>query len=75
MGGMSVMVNLRVLLVGGPESLPGSMRVQEVADLTDKVKLAFGAGYEHFSHSGEVSLVDGEQLPVFRWCGETRVAE
>jgi len=72
---MSVMENLRVLLVGGPESIPGSLRIQEVIDLADKVKLAFGAGYEHFLHSGEVSVVDGEQLPVFRWCGKTRIAE
>lgn len=65
----------KVLLVGGPEQLPGSVRVQEVADLDDKVKVAYGAGYEHFSHSGEMSLVDGEHVPVFRWCGKTKVAE
>jgi hypothetical protein len=69
------MVNARVLLVGGPEYLPGTVRVQEVDDLEEKVKVAYGAGYEHFSNSGEVSLVDGEHLPVFRWCGKTKVAE
>lgn len=69
------MVNARVLLVGGPEYLPDTVRVQEVDDLEEKVKLAYGAGYEHFSNSGEVSLVDGEYLPVFRWCGKTKVAE
>jgi Family of unknown function (DUF5988) len=69
------MVNSKVLLVGGPEQLPGALRVQEVDDLEEKVKVAYGAGYEHFAHSGEVSLVDGEPLPVFRWCGKTRVAE
>jgi hypothetical protein len=51
------------------------VRILEVADLADKVKIAFGAGYEHFRPSGETSLVDGEKLPVFRWCGATRIAE
>jgi hypothetical protein len=69
------MVITRVLLVGGPEQLPGAVRVQEVDDLDEKVKVAFGAGYEHFSNTGEVSAVDGENLPVFRWCGKTKVAE
>jgi hypothetical protein len=69
------MANLKVLLVGGPQYFPGSARVQEVANLTDQVKIALLAGYEHFSHSGEVLVIDGEQLPVFRWCGKTAVAE
>jgi hypothetical protein len=72
---MPAMINSRVVLVGGPESLPAAARLQEVTDLTDKVKIAFGAGYEHFLPSGETSIVDGEQLPVFRWCGATRIAE
>jgi len=72
---MSAMVNPKVMLVGGPESLPVAARILEVADLTDKVKIAFGAGYEHFLPSGETSVVDGEKLLVFRWCGATRIAE
>lgn len=69
------MANLKVLLVGGPDYFPGSARFQMVADLTEKVKVAIRDGYEHFTHSGEVSFVNGERLPVFRWCGKTRVAE
>ena len=69
------MINSKVVLIGGPESLPVAARILEVADLTDKVKIAFGAGYEHFLPSGETSVVDGEHLPVFRWCGATRIAE
>jgi hypothetical protein len=69
------MVKSKVVLVGGPESLPVTARVQEVADLADKVKVVFGAGYEHFMPSGETFFVDGEPLPVFRWCGVTRIAE
>ena len=69
------MVKSKVVLLGGPEYLPVTARIHEVANLTDKVKIAFRAGYEHFLHSGETSLVDGEHLPVFRWCGATRIAE
>jgi hypothetical protein len=69
------MVKSKAVLLGGPEYLPVTVRIQEVADLTDKVKIAFGAGYEHFLPSGEISVVDGEHLPVFRWSGATRIAE
>ena len=69
------MVKSKVVLLGGPESLPVAARILEVADLSDKVKIAYGAGYEHFLPSDETSVVDGEQLPVFRWCGATRIAE
>jgi Family of unknown function (DUF5988) len=65
----------KVVLIGGPEYFPADARVREVADLTDKVKVAFGAGYEHFLPSDETFVVDGEHLPVFRWCGATRIAE
>jgi len=69
------MANSRVVLVGGPESIPATARVLEVDDLIGKVKIAFGAGYEHFLSSGETSVVNGERLPVFSWCGATRIAE
>jgi hypothetical protein len=69
------MANSKVFLVGGPESLPAAARVRVVADLADKVKVPFGCGYEHFVSSGEISVVDGEELPVFSWCGATRIAE
>ena len=38
------MDNLRVLLVGGPESLSEGERVREVTDLSEKVKVVVGAG-------------------------------
>ncbi len=65
----------KVLLVGGPEQLADALRVHQVTQLLDKVKVAYGSGYEHFSDSGEVSQVDGEVLAVFRWCGRTMIAE
>ena len=69
------MATSKIVLVGGPESRSATARILDVADLTDKVKIAFGAGYEHFLPSGETSIVDGEHLPVFSWCGATRIAE
>jgi hypothetical protein len=72
---MPTMVNPKVVLVGGPESLPIAARILEITDPTDKIKIAFGAGYEHFVPSDETSIVDGEKLAVFRWCGATRIAE
>ena len=72
---MPKMINSKVVLVGGPESLPIAARILEIPDATDKVKIPFGAGYEHFLASDETSIVDGERLPVYRWCGATRIAE
>lgn len=66
---------VRIVLTGGPGGLPESVRIQEVDSLETKVKLRYGAGYEHFTYSGEVRDVDGENLPAFSWCGKTRVAE
>ena len=69
------MINAKVVLVGGPESLPVAARIIEVTDPTDKVIVPFGAGYEHFMPSEETSVIDGERLTVFRWCGATKIAE
>jgi hypothetical protein len=69
------MIRTRIVLAGGPEQLPEAVRIQEVGSLKDKVKVHFASGYEHFTHSGEVAEVDGDHLPVFQWCGQTRIAE
>ena len=65
----------KVLLVGGPEQLADTLRIHQLTQMLDKVKVAYGSGYEHFTDSGEVSQVDGEVLPVFRWSGRTMIAE
>ncbi|WP_033289418.1 DUF5988 family protein [Amycolatopsis jejuensis] len=69
------MASVRIVLTGGPAELPEGGRVAEVDNLCDKVKISFGSGYEHFSHHGEVTEVDGVRLPVFRWCERTKIAE
>lgn len=63
---------IRIVLAGGPHDLPETNRVHEIDSIEDKVKVCFGAGYEHFSHQGEFS---DEHLPVFEWCGRTKIAE
>ncbi|WP_269810034.1 DUF5988 family protein [Kineosporia rhizophila] len=65
---------MKALLTGGPETAMGS-GIVEVQNLAETVKIAFAAGYEHFRHHGEVRHVDGQEMPVFAWCGRTRIAE
>ena len=66
---------MRVVLSGGPDYLPDSVRLCGVTDLTEEVKVPYGAGYEHFAPTAEVRDVDGVLLPVFEWCARTRMAE
>ncbi|TDC58988.1 hypothetical protein E1258_19605 [Micromonospora sp. KC207] len=60
------------LLRGGPATLPEKLRRQRVPGATDKIKVPYLAGYEHFERDGTVAP-DG--LVVFRWTGRTFVAE
>ncbi|GAB3449313.1 DUF5988 family protein [Actinophytocola sediminis] len=66
---------IKVLLEGGPVSLPEANRVYEVTDLSDRVRLVRGNGYEHFEYSGGDREVDGTTMPVFRWFQQTKIAE
>ena len=69
------MTSVRVVLSGGPAELPACERTREVTTLTDKVKIPFASGHEHFAYRGGVSEIDGVQVQVFEWCDRTRVAE
>lgn len=69
------MERIRVVLTGGPGDVADDDRFQEVNSLTDKIKLPMFGGYEHFRHVGRHHVIDGCQLPVFEWCGRTKVAE
>lgn len=64
---------IRVLLTGGPASLRDVQH--DVADPGAVVKIRVGNGYEHFSPNGELCTVDDLRLPVFAWCGRTKMAE
>ncbi|MFR0359485.1 DUF5988 family protein [Streptomyces sediminimaris] len=65
----------RVVLSGGPKDLPDIFELREITDLNEKVKVLWGAGYEHFLPTAEVRDIGGEMLPVFEWCASTRIAE
>jgi hypothetical protein len=63
-----------VMLVGGPASIGGDARVQDVGAHEDKVKLPHQGGYEHFERVAETA--PGEpSAPVFRWTMRTKTAE
>ncbi|GFE39769.1 hypothetical protein Stube_44420 [Streptomyces tubercidicus] len=62
-----------VILVDGPEgnALPEHMR----DDAGDPIRLLRGNGYERFEFYGEYADLGGQQVPVYRWCYRTRIAE
>lgn len=66
---------IRIVLVGGPRGVAESCSPMEITDLDGKVKVPFASGYEHFAHSGEYALVDGDSRPIFAWCDRTKIAE
>ena len=66
---------MRIVLSGGPDYLPDTVRLYEVSHPKEKVKVQCGAGYEHFVPTTELRDVEGELLPVFEWCAQTRIAE
>ena len=70
------MAKIKVTLSGGPAELIERHREWTVGSIGEVAKVSFGAGYEHFSHGGEFTTTSsGDQVPVFAWCGRTRVAE
>jgi hypothetical protein len=66
-----VNATVTVLLAGGPPALPDAQRIVTVSGGTDRVKLRFGGGYEHFADTGE----SADDLRVFQWCDRTAIAE
>ena len=70
------MAKIKVTLSGGPAELVERHREWTVGSLGEVAKVSFGAGYEHFSHAGAFTTTSsGDRVPVFAWCGRTRVAE
>ncbi|MDP9841744.1 DUF5988 family protein [Streptosporangium lutulentum] len=60
-----------VVLEGGPAYVPRQLRVEHAAAVAGKIKVPYGAGYEHFERvrSGVSSAW------VFHWTMRTRIAE
>ncbi|WP_341720704.1 DUF5988 family protein [Micromonospora sp. FIMYZ51] len=61
-----------VVLEGGPADLPDALRRRRVTGTTDRIKVMFRGGYEHFHRDISVPAT----VPVvYRWAGRTRIAE
>jgi hypothetical protein len=69
------MATFRAFLSGGPTHFPSEERFQAASSLTEKIKHRFGAGFEHFVHTGEFITIDGEEFAVFEWATRTAIAE
>ncbi len=69
------MTSKRIVLDRGTQRSAESGQARTRNHGAEKVKVFVGSGYEHYEHSGEFLLIDGENLPVFRWCGRTKIAE
>lgn len=65
----------RVVLVGGPEALSDTEYHDHSSTVREKVKIAYAAGHEHYTASGETRVVNGETLPIYSWTDRTRLAE
>jgi hypothetical protein len=63
------------MLEGGPASLPEASRMQLVASNSQKIKVPYYGGYEHFER---IASRENNGLPeqiVFRWTMRTAIAE
>jgi hypothetical protein len=59
---------VRVELRGGPADFPEELRYADVSPETEKVKISYLGGYEHFERG---TPDDG----IYRWTLRTRIAE
>jgi len=66
---------IKVLLSGGPADSAEIPPVQHVDRLDQVLKFTCGNGYEHFSYTGQESLLDEAPVPLYRWTGRTKIAE
>jgi hypothetical protein len=63
-----------VLLKGGPDDLPQGWEAPP-GGFAEQVKILRRNGYEHFEFAYEYSVLDGETMPIYRWCYRTFIAE
>jgi hypothetical protein len=62
-----------VRLEGGPGDFPDQLRACSVPSLEPKIKVPYGAGYEHFERTEE-TVGEGDAV-IYRWTTQTRIAE
>jgi hypothetical protein len=68
------MVQLAVLLTGGPLDLPRVATVNVAQQLPDRITVDHFGRHEHFEFTGSHDDADGGH-PVFRWLYSTAIAE
>jgi hypothetical protein len=68
-------VQLSVLLKGGPDDLPGVATVDVSHQLPDRITVDHFGRHEHFEFTGNHDDDAGGGHPVFRWLYSTAIAE
>jgi hypothetical protein len=66
---------IQAILVGGPQSIPETSRVQTVSPLDEKIKLPHYGGYEHFERVGWPDRHPSARQFTYRWVMRTKIAE
>ncbi|MEW2581260.1 DUF5988 family protein [Streptomyces syringium] len=65
-----------VVLAGGPSEMA---RVRQLpaggGGNSTRIAVPFYGQHQHFEHTGETEVVEGRQVPVFRWTYSTAIAE
>jgi hypothetical protein len=69
----TAMQAIEAILEGGPVDLPVEQRRRRTDGGTDKIKVLYCGGYEHYERVGP-SETDPAAV-VYRWTARTRVAE
>jgi hypothetical protein len=71
----SAPVAIQAILVGGPESIPETSRLQTVSPLDEKIKLPHYGGYEHFERVDWCDKHPSARQLTYRWVMRTKIAE
>jgi Family of unknown function (DUF5988) len=73
--GTSTVDLIMAVLVGGPASLPESLRIQKVSPATLKIKVTYYGGYEHFERTCPLEQNATSEEIAFHWTMRTEMAE
>jgi hypothetical protein len=68
-------MKVTVALADGPSGL--GPRAEVVADAPDpeRVTVDYAGRHVHFERTGSLALVEGHELPLYRWSYDTAIAE
>jgi hypothetical protein len=69
---VSAVSSVLAVIEGGPATLSEVLRTQTVSVFTEKIKIPYYGGYEHFERTSE--LQNNSHI-IFRWMMRTELAE